>query len=88
MYCMDYYLFLFLSFFYICREFVISCLLHLEHLDDTVVTREEREAAQKVYGRRRPSSVVVEELEPSTSVVRSGRGSWGNGGCFSVLFYL
>lgn len=58
------------------RHYVISHLPRLEHLDDTEVTREEREKALKVYGRRRPGNTSgsaqhragsVKDKEPASS---------------------
>jgi hypothetical protein len=37
---------------------VISHLFQLEYLDDSVVTAEEREAARKIYGKRRLSTLT------------------------------
>ena len=40
------------------RHYVISQLPHLEYLDDTAVSTEEREKALKIYDRRRSTSTL------------------------------
>ena len=51
-----------------CRQFVISHLFHLEHLDDSPVTNEERETAAKIYGRRQLSTLSTPSKNPSSQV--------------------
>ena len=54
--------------FLIFRQFVISHLFHLEYLDDSPVTAGEREAARKIYGKRRPSALSSVGKTPSSQV--------------------
>ena len=50
------------------RQFVISHLFWLEYLDDSAVTADEREAAAKIYGRRRLSTLSSVGKTPSSQV--------------------
>ena len=56
---------------------MISQLSRLEHLDDSVVTNEERESATKIYGRRRLSTLSTPGKNPSQ--VRMCSVKWYNG---------
>ena len=58
------------------RLYVISQLPRLEYLDDTRVTREEKEKSLKTYGRRRTTTTLNRGGESPTSQVHGkGQGS-------------